>query len=189
MRNAVTNLLVAIVAVIVAVTAGACNSTGCLDNQSAIPLAQFRSSLTGNAVTVSGMQIHGIGAPGDSVLVGATQSVSEVYLPMRSQATATAWCLTYASGDPGTLPPTDTITFDYTSRPFFASEECGAMYEYTVRGVRTTHTRIDSVVMLDTVITNIDRVTVAIYFREEPDSPDEPDVPDNPEDTEEGGQQ
>ncbi len=143
----------------------ACNTSGCLDNGSAIPLAEYRSSLTGKAVTASGITIHGIGAPGDSVLVSGTQSVSQVYLPMRSSATVTSWCLTYA--DAVTPPPTDTITFEYTSRPYFASEECGAMYAYTVRQARTTHTRIDSVVMLDSLITNADRVTIAIYFHED----------------------
>lgn len=162
MNKALTYIAIATVA---ATAATACNSTGCLDNQSAIPLAEYRSSLTGKAVQASGITIHGIGAPGDSVLLEGSQNVSQVYLPMRSTATATAWCLTYA--DTVRPLPTDTIVFDYESRPYFASDECGAMYIYSVRSVRTTHTRIDSVVMLDTLITNVDRVTVAIYFHEE----------------------
>lgn len=159
-------LTYAALAALALAAATACNTTGCLENGSAIPLAEYRSSLTGKPVTITGITIHGIGAPGDSVLLDGIRSVSQVYLPMRSTQTTTAWCLTYASE--ATPPPTDTITFEYTSKPYFASEECGAMYVYTVREARTTHTRIDSVVMLDSLITNADRVTIAIYFREEP---------------------
>ncbi len=59
----------------------------------------------------------------------------------------------------------DTITFDYQSLPYFASEECGAMYRYTINKVSYTTHLIDSVVMLDTLITNSLIPTVRIYYQ------------------------
>ena len=48
-----------------------CNTTGCLDNQSSIPLAGFYSSATGQQISISTLEITGVGVPNDSILVTA----------------------------------------------------------------------------------------------------------------------
>lgn len=58
----------------------------------------------------------------------------------------------------------DTITFRYTSIPYFASEECGAMYRYTIESVGSTNYLIDSVSVVEPLVTNMELTNVKIYF-------------------------
>ncbi len=168
-------------AAILAAVSG-CNTSGCLDNRSAIPLAGIYSSETGEAISVSGVEISGVGAPNDSVLA-ASGSIGQVYLPMRSTATTTTWCFHYTQEGLDASEMNDTVSFGYTSEPYFASEECGAMYIYNITSVRYTTHLMDSVIVTDSLITNTDIERIKIYFRtqttEEPDTPDNPDTPDD----------
>ncbi len=150
-----------------------CNTTGCYDNQSSIPLAEFMSG-QGEKIAVSGLEIHGVGAPNDSLLAGGEGSnLSEVYLPMRSTHDNTTWCFHYTQEGLDDPALNDTISFGYDSEPYFASEECGAMYRYRIRKVIHTTHLVDSVVILDSLITNADIVTIQIYFHTADEQPDE----------------
>lgn len=166
-----------------------CNTTGCLDNQSALPLAELRSSTTGSAISVQGLRISGVGAPSDSALTSGSTAVSTVYLPMRSSESSTSWCFHYTQEGLDDPSLNDTVTFGYESIPYFASEECGAMYYYQVNHVSTTTHLIDSVVVADSLITNVEATRIYIYFKtaaeEEPDQPDQPENPENPENPDE----
>lgn len=157
------NKLPAIICASMALLLWGCNSGSCYDNGNSIPLAEYRSSQTGKSVVLSGIQISGIGAPGDSVLQSYEKSTSQVYLPMRSTAQSVAWLLKYKDFD----DVADTVSFTYTSEPYFASEECGAMYRYNITQVRATANVLDSVVVLDSLITNVDIVRIALYFNTE----------------------
>ncbi|MDE6170290.1 MAG: hypothetical protein K2F68_03925, partial [Duncaniella sp.] len=69
----------------------------------------------------------------------------------------------------------DTVSFAYTSVPYFASEDCGAMYHYRITSLTYTTHVLDSVAVLDSLITNLERETIRIFFRTaEADQPDEP---------------
>lgn len=59
----------------------------------------------------------------------------------------------------------DTVSFEYTSQPFFASQECGAMYIYKIKRVEHTTHLLDSVVVVDSTITNTDIERLRFYFR------------------------
>lgn len=145
-----------------------CGTDGCLDNQNAIPLAGFYDSASGSSISISNMQVSGVGAPGDSILQPAGRAISQLYLPMRSTADKTEWCLHYVSADnpdADTDAFNDTIAFEYDSREFFASEECGAMYLYEITHVRYTTHLVDSVVVTDSLITNVDLERIRIYFK------------------------
>lgn len=143
-----------------------CNTSGCLDNQSAIPLAGFYSSGSGRGISIgSVMQIHGVGAPGDSLLSASSASASSIYLPMRSAYSSVSWCLHYTQSDLADPAFNDTVTFEYTSHPYFASQECGAMYIYKIERVKHTTHLVDSVVVVDSTITNTDIERLRFYFR------------------------
>ena len=153
----------------------ACSSGGCYDNQSAIPLAAFYDSASDAAISLSGIEIAGVGAPGDSVLVPSNRTVAEVYLPMRATAESVSWRLRY--DDEGRYD--DLITFGYTSQPYFASDECGAFYRYRINRCDYTTNVIDSVVVTDSLVTNVDMVRIKIYLDTAllnggGDAPDEP---------------
>ncbi len=168
----------------------ACNTTGCLDNQSALPLAGMYSSASGAAITIKNIEISGVGAPNDSILLENGNSVSEIYLPMRSTRQQTAWRIRYFQEGPEGIE--DVISFDYNSEPYFVSEDCGAMYFYRITDYSTTHNLIDSLVVTDSLITNVEKVRIKIYFRtaevndstetpDEPVAPDTPEIPDTPD--------
>lgn len=140
-----------------------CNTSGCTDNQSALPLAGFYSSQTGQAISVSDFDISGVGAPHDSVLYPSGVGRSEVYLPFRSNQSETAYDFTYRVDSATTV--TDRISFGYTAEPYFASEECGAMYFYRITSMSYTTNLIDSVKIVDSLVTNTDIQRIHIYFR------------------------
>ncbi|MDE6270421.1 MAG: hypothetical protein K2M12_06150 [Muribaculaceae bacterium] len=145
--------------------AGACNTSGCLDNQSSLPLAEFRSSSTGKQISVDSLEVVGVDAPDGDVLSPARPAKSQLYLPMRSTRSSTSWQFIYRQKALDYPEFIDIVTFDYESIPYFASEECGASYRYRVTRVDHTTHLIDSVRMVDSLITNVDQVSILIYFR------------------------
>lgn len=154
-----------ILAAAVIATETSCNTSGCSENRSAVPLAEFCNSSTGETVALDSVAISGVDAPADSVLSPAGRAVSQVYLPMRPTKPSVRWCLAYrwkALDDPRL---NDTISIDYDSQPYFSSEECGAYYRYRITSLRCTGHLIDSVGIVDSLITNVDKTYLKIYFR------------------------
>ena len=160
----------------------ACSSTGCTENQNSVPLAGFYSMSTGDAITIDSLAIGGVGAPNDSLLVGPSERASQVYLPLRSTETSTTFVIKYMQKALAQYGIEDRITFYYESMPWFASEECGAMYHYRITRVSHTSQILDSVGISDSIVTNIERETIGLFFHtSEPDTPETPDTPDTPE--------
>ncbi len=143
-----------------------CNTSGCLENGSSIPLAGFYSSEDGSKIELNGIAVGGVGAPNDSLLVMPGMAVSSCYLPLRSQNTVTQYYIGYAYPQNGLDIPenNDTLTIVYKSQPYFESEECGAMYRYEVEKLSYTTHVIDSVAIVDSLITNMDVERLKIYF-------------------------
>lgn len=153
--------------------AGGCGGNACLDNQSALPLAEFRSSATDAAISVDSLEVVGVDAPDGDILSPARPAKSRLYLPMRSTKNSTAWRFIYRQKALEALGLEDIVSFDYESIPYFTSEECGATYRYRVTRVNYTTELIDSVVMADSLITNVDAVAILIYFRTAEPEPEE----------------
>ena len=141
-----------------------CNSTGCLENRSSIPKAGFYNS-DDKAISLDSVSITGVGVQADLPINTLGTAISAISLPMRSTMDNTTWVFgyrwKYLAG--GTL--TDTLSLDYESTPYFASEECGVIYRYKITEMRYTTNLIDSIVMVDSLITNIDTEQIKIYFR------------------------
>lgn len=159
------NVIGSFIAAIILVMAYGCATTGCLENQNAIPLADFYSSQTQSAISLSDISIVGVGAPGDSAILETPPNASQVYLPMRSARQTTSWAIFY--NQEGLEGVSDTIHLSYTSEPYFASSECGAMYIYHLTSVSCTTNVLDSVGVLDSLITNVDKTYLRFYFRTE----------------------
>lgn len=160
-------LLPALAACLLAIMAAGCNSSGCTEGRSGIPKADFYASATGAAITLDSLRVYAVGAPGDSAIMSPSQRESSVYLPLRSDATTTDWCIAYKQKHLEDLRLADTLHFEYTTDPYFVSEECGVGYRYHIDCLSTTNHLIDSVKLLDPLVTNIDKAYVAIYFRTE----------------------
>lgn len=135
-----------------------CTGDGCTDNSAALPLATFYQD--GKAVTVTGLSVRGIGAPGDSILVD-NESVSELYLPLPPAAKECQFEFNYNTEG----APSDTLTLHYTATPAFAGVDCGAMYYFEITSHRHTHHAIDSVALVNPLVTNANAVTFRIFMR------------------------
>ena len=142
-----------------------CGSSGCTDNQNSLPLAGFYSSATGDEITLKGIDVGGVGAWNDSLLYNSTQQVSEVYLPFRSTSHETSFYFHYTQDGLDDDAFNDTLSFEYGSTPHFASEYCGVIYRYNITKMSYTTHLIDSVIVVDSLITNIDKQRLKIYFR------------------------
>lgn len=163
MRLSLAYKTLAIVAAIALAVAG-CNTAGCLENRNSVPLSGFYASNTGDKILVYNVQINGLG--NDTVaILKPSQRESQVYLPMRSTQPTTTWIISYKDEALDGPEYNDTLSFHYDSEPYFASEECGVIYKYHIRQVDITNHLIDSVVLADSVITNVDVEQIRIYFR------------------------
>ena len=129
-----------------------CNTAGCTDNRSSLLLTGFYSSTTLLAISVDSLELGGVGAPNDS---------------LRSRDTETSFYLHYASKTLNDPAFDDVIILRYTSEPYFASEECGAMYRYHIHELRYTRHLIDSIALPDSLINNANVERMKIFFRTE----------------------
>ena len=161
--------IIALTAASASVILGAtsCNTPGCTENRSSVPLATFAGSADGQAITLDSLQIHGVGAPGDSILYKAGENLRQAYLPMRSTQEQTVWCFSYKWKALDNPALNDTVTIDYTTQPYLAGDECGAMYRYTIKNVRHTGHLIDSIKVVQPHVTNLGDPNLTIYFRTE----------------------
>lgn len=154
-----------LLAVILLVGVAACNSDeGCEGNTSSMPLAGFYSSQTKKAITIDSLTVFGVGVPNDSLLLDTAQA-SQTYLPLDIEKTQARFVIRYDQQQLAALKLADTITIDYSPRPYFHSEECGAMYYFDVKGYRTTNVLIDSMQIITPVFDNTTAETIKIYFR------------------------
>ena len=142
-----------------------CNAVGCTENQNSVPLAGFYSMSTDDAITIDSLAIAGEGAPDDSLLIAPSERASEVYLPLRSTATSTTFVIKYMQKALAEYGLEDRITFYYESIPWFASEDCGAMYHYRITRVAHTTQLLDSIGITDSLVSNVERQTIRLYFR------------------------
>lgn len=161
-------LITSAVAVALGMVLWSCNTSGCTENQNSLPLAGFyidSDSLGVRAVTVDSLEVGGVGAPNDSLLVTSKESVSMVYLPFRSSADRSSFYFNVVSSLSIAPLATDTVTFSYTSTPYFASEDCGAVFYYHIDRVSYTRHFIDSIAVTDSLITNVDAERIKIFLR------------------------
>lgn len=159
------SIFAAITGVAAAIVAVSCNTSGCTDNRSSLPLAEFYSSTTLDPIVLDSLEITGVGAPDSAILLSPGTQASQVHLPMRAMQSSTSWCFAYRWADIDRPENNDTVSFDYEALPYFASDDCGAMYRYRIRRLDYTTHLIDSIGIVDSLITNIDDVDIHIYFR------------------------
>lgn len=162
----ITAALVALIAL------SACNTTGCLENRSSVPLAGFYDAATKKQITLDSLQIFGADAPADTILSKPGTPISQIYLPMRAAKNNVMWFIQYKWKALDNPNLTDRIDIQYTTKPYFASEDCGVVYHYRITNLQYTRNLIDSIAITDSLITNLDTERIKIYFRTT--TPDQP---------------
>ena len=160
-------LTIFILSILSATLITGCNADGCLDNQNSVPLAGFYSKSTLKAISIDSISVGGVNAPNDSLIANNGKGISQVYLPFRAAKESTSFFIHYNQEALNFNELNDTITFEYNSTPYFVSEECGAMYFYTIKKVEYTQHIIDSVGISDSLVKNTDIERIKIYFRTE----------------------
>lgn len=168
-------ILPSLIFMAVALLLAACSASGCYENHSAIPLAAFYSESDNKAISISNIEIGGVDAPDDSLLVKSGDAASEVYLPFRFNRDELTFFIRYMDGE--TVTSEDYVTFKYRAIPFFAGEACGALYNYRIEEVTHTDNVLKKVELADEIITNINRVYIRFYFQTSAEGEDDP----NPE--------
>lgn len=123
-------------------------------------MVRFYASGTTTMVAISDVTIRGIDAPGDSVLVDG-ETIDEVYLPLRATVGTTQWEFCYGGVGSELV---DTLTLKYKPIPYFASAECGAMYNFELTSVAMTTHVADSVAVAKTIIDNGLDVAIRIFY-------------------------
>lgn len=156
--------------VIAAILATSCNTSGCTEGRSAVPQGRFYNSADGRQISLDSVWIHGVGAPGDSVIAGP-RDVSDFNMPLMPDDSITRWCITYNIVDADSVHLTDTLTVRYRPQIWFASEACGVMYRFDIKSVECTHTFVDSVKVPSPEVTNISAINIALYMRVANDEP------------------
>ena len=153
---------------------GGCATDGCVDNRSSIPLAQFYSyDAQESALSIDSISIFGIGQPTDSMLLDSAIAVTQVYLPLRIAHDTTQYVIRYDQQGLSLPRYNDTLTFVYRSYPYFASIDCGAMYNFVIDTCRYTRNVLDSVAVIVPEITNKNVESVRIFYTVQSTEPDE----------------
>ncbi len=143
-----------------ALTFAGCSNEGCMNNRNSIPMAGFYRLANEESLSVSRLAIYGVGAPGDSLLLDSVRASHQVYLPLRGQLPSAQFV--FKAGDVA-----DTLTITYNSYPYFDGEDCGAMWRYELTSVSYQRTLIDSVLVTDPLITNVERERLMIFLKTE----------------------
>ena len=159
------HFVIALTAVVACTLAG-CNNNSCTDNRSSLLLCGFYNNEAKPAsITLDSIEMGGVGAPYDSLLLGVADHTSKLYLPLRSRDTSTSFFIHYCQKELDYSWLNDTITLRYTSEPYFVSQECGAIYRSHVKEMTYTRHLVDSVALLDSLINNLDVEKMKIMFR------------------------
>ncbi len=142
-----------------------CNDAGCMDNRSSIPFAQFydKSNLQ-TAISIDSITIYGIDQKNDSLIVDSARTLSSVSLPFRDNDTITQFVLQYNYTWNKNRKSNDTLTFVYRPYVFFASVDCGVMFNYTLKEHRYTRHILDSIVVVTPEITNQNVENIKLVF-------------------------
>ncbi len=142
-----------------------CTGSGCIENRSSVPLAQFYSyDEQHTSLSIDSISIYGIGQPTDSLLLDSAVGVTQLYLPLRFTQNTTQYVIRYEQEVLAHPRYNDTLTFVYQSYPYFESIDCGAMYNFTIESCQYTRNVLDSVAVVKSEITNDNSENVRIFY-------------------------
>ncbi len=160
------HLLLAIISLtLCAASFSACSSDTCSQNRSTLPLAGFYDG-DGRMIGLDSLVVYGIGGDLDSAVVAYPGTrISRVYLPMQPGSDVTVWVFSYKQKNLDFPELNDTLSFRYTTSPYFASNECGVVMHYRLTHMSHTDHLIDSVAVTDSLFNNIDIERIKIFFR------------------------
>jgi len=111
---------------------------------------------TDRDTTLSGLEIYGVGRE-DSILTTGKTSVRNIDLPLAPDRDSCSYVFLYNS-------IADTLCFSYIRTVRLLSFECGFIQEYHDLKVTTTFHHLDSVAVINSLVTNTDDENLKIYL-------------------------
>lgn len=139
-----------------------CGDAGCLENRTSTPLILFYNrDNPSQQFSLDSVSVKGIGQPLDSLLLDTARQVSQLRLPLRDDVDSTAYVIRY---DWANAPLPDTLVFYYQSYPYFASMDCGCMFNYTLDSVTFTYHLFDSVAVVKPLIDNQNVENIQFFY-------------------------
>jgi hypothetical protein len=126
-------ILVYITSIFIAITAISCTSECYVSKESRLGIS-FLDSTTFKAKNISGLTVKG--AFNDSILYN-NATVSAIYLPLRSNQTATNYNLILPTRVEGkTTPDTIILHIEHLPTPQLVNEECGCTMFHTINDIK-----------------------------------------------------
>lgn len=103
------------------------------------------------------LQVYGVG--NDSLLYSLDKSVKEIALPLNNFDTISQFVIAMDSciGD--------TLQIIHTSKNKFVSFECGCKFEHSIKSYNYTNHEIDSILLLNPEVNDINAKHLRIFFR------------------------
>lgn len=162
----ILNLPLCFFAILIAsVVFQACGDVGCMDNRSSIPYITFYSQQSPTqSVVIDSLSVYGIGQRDDSLLFD-TITAKSLLLPLRNDKDTTRYVLRYDKKNIHPAYKRDTLTLVYHSYIYFASAECGAMFNYIIDSLGYTTYQIVSAELLTKDVRNQSVENIKLYFR------------------------
>jgi len=120
-------------------------ATSCKEVFVAPPQALLQATFYNSATNIAYSPVISVLGVGRDTLLYAQDTIPRAYLPLTKRDTThyIIWLDSKA----------DSITFIHETRQKYASIETGFYYEYTLLSVRFTHNRIDSIKIIDSLVT------------------------------------
>ena len=142
-----------------------CNDTGCMENRSSIPYVTIYSDSTvPQPIYIDSLTVYGIGQVGDSMLLDTAMRVSSMFLPLRDNRDTTRFVIRYDQERINPRYKTDTLTLVYRSYVYFASAECGAMFNYIIDSLGYTTYQLQSAKLVRNEITNLSMENIQLFY-------------------------
>lgn len=158
-------LIYAIGLVLALLFLGACNDAGCLDNRTSVPLIRFyNKNKPTEQLSIDSISVRGIGQVRDSFLLDSVSKISQLKLPLRDGVDSTQYIIRYNWRTNINHRLDDTLTFYYQSYPYFASLDCGCMFNYTLDSIKFTYHFFDSIAVVKPLIDNQNAENIQLFY-------------------------
>jgi hypothetical protein len=140
--------------IFVLIAVAACKEVFVPPPQSLLQASFLNSTSETETALTSTVTVHGIGQ--DSLLYD-NSSVAQISLPLTSGDTI-QYVISFDSS-------IDTVTFVHKTSQFYDSMETGFYYEYKLKSATSTHLRIDSLAISDSLVTTKWHENIKLYIR------------------------
>lgn len=142
-----------------------CSDQGCLDNRNSIPLVKlYDFNSPAKTISIDSISVYGLDQIRDSILIDSVNGTSELSLPFRINFDSTVYVIQYNYQWNVNRKMNDTLVFFYDSYIYFASIDCGSMFNFTLDSMRYTKHMLDSVAVTNAEITNKNVENIRLFY-------------------------